>query len=190
MPTKIHVRQAHPDDAETLLAVVRAIISEPGIDLPLTAEEFAYSVEEERKILQDFATSANSVFLVVEVDGELAGGLSCKGGTRKTTRHTTTLGVSLLKKHRGQGVGRALMTAAVDWARGTGIVKRIELSVYCRNEVAIHLYKTLGFEIEGRRRKSVFQDGEYLDEWTMALLLQGNESPTDPRRGGTANPTD
>jgi putative acetyltransferase len=75
------------------------------------------------------------------------------------------------KEWRGQGVGSALMSAAIAWARQTGIVSRIELQVYVRNQAAIALYRKFGFEVEGRRRRVVYQNGEYLDDLVMALLL-------------------
>ena len=46
---------------------------------------------------------------------------------------------------RRQGVGRALLSAAVDWARNNG-VRKIELHVFPWNEPAIHLYEQFGFE--------------------------------------------
>lgn len=47
---------------------------------------------------------------------------------------------------RRQGVGRALMQAAADWARGEGAVA-LGLSVGAFNEGAIALYRELGFEV-------------------------------------------
>ena len=63
------------------------------------------------------------------------------------------------------------MTHAMDWAKRTGTVSRIELSVFERNQRAVQLYRKFGFEVEGRRRRAIFRDGEYLDDLIMALLL-------------------
>lgn len=61
------------------------------------------------------------------------------------------------------------MRAAIDgaWARG---LTRIELSVRADNANAQALYKRLGFEPEGLRRRSVRVDGQYHDSLAMALL--------------------
>ena len=64
------------------------------------------------------------------------------------------------------------MEAALRWARAGGILKRIELKVYARNTAAIHLYQKYGFEIEGTRRRAIFQGGQYLDDLIMSLLLE------------------
>lgn len=49
-------------------------------------------------------------------------------------------------------------------------VMRLELTVICENEVAKHLYTNNGFQIEGIKRKSVYIDGTYLDEYYMARI--------------------
>lgn len=63
------------------------------------------------------------------------------------------------------------MTRAMEWAKNTHVVKRIELFVYARNGAAIHLYKKFGFVEEGRLRGAIYQHGEYIDDLIMALHL-------------------
>ena len=63
------------------------------------------------------------------------------------------------------------MAYAVDWARRSGVITRIELQVFTSNTVAINLYQKHGFEIEGRGRKAVFREGKYQDDYVMGLLI-------------------
>jgi putative acetyltransferase len=63
------------------------------------------------------------------------------------------------------------MARAVEWARNSGVVTRIELDVYVENARARHLYEKFGFEVEGRRRRAIFRDGQYHDDLIMGLLL-------------------
>ena len=167
----VFIREARPEDAEEMIAFVNAIVEEPNIDIPRAPGDFTRTVEDERMFLATCAATDNAVFLVAEADGRIVGQLDCKGGTRRALRHAVTLGVSVHREWRDRGVGRALLARAIEWARGTGIVTRIELIVYARNARAIHLYESLGFLLEGRRRRSVHQGGEYLDDLIMALLL-------------------
>jgi ribosomal protein S18 acetylase RimI-like enzyme len=165
------IRDAQVADAEKLVAYVNHLSEEPDLDIPLGPGEFNLSTYEEEMILTEYAFSDNSLFLVAEAEGRIVGALNCKGGLRRATRHAVILGISIDKDWRGQGIGNALIAEAIEWAKGTGIVKRIELSVYARNETAIHLYEKHGFEIEGRRKRSICRNGEYEDDLIMALIL-------------------
>ena len=72
--------------------------------------------------------------------------------------------------HRRRGIGRALLDAAVEWARESG-VQKLELHVFPHNEPAIQLYESYGFEREGYRRAHYRRAGEYVDAIVMALVL-------------------
>ncbi|MGD2175728.1 MAG: GNAT family N-acetyltransferase [Candidatus Brocadiaceae bacterium] len=165
------VREATPDDAAQCIERLQHLVEEPGISFVLLPGEFDLSVEEERQYLQEHAESDNSVFLVAEAEGRIIGNLGCDGGSRRAVRHVVTLGLSVDEDWRGRGVGSALMERAIEWARDTGIVRRMQLYVFTRNEPAIRLYRKFGFRVEGRRRRAVFRDGQYLDDYMMALLL-------------------
>jgi putative acetyltransferase len=59
--------------------------------------------------------------------------------------------MAILPEARGQGGGRALLTALQDHAHATGAHK-ISLEVWTDNARAIALYAAAGFEVEGLRR--------------------------------------
>ena len=164
------VRQARPEDAEQVIALVQRITSEPGISVLTGPGEFDMTVEQEQQFFRDCAAADNQVYLVAEVEGRIVGLLTCQGGKRQAVRHAATLGMSVAKEWRNQGVGSKLMARAVEWARDTGVVTRIELRVFTRNVAAIHLYEKFGFEVEGRLRRAVYRDGEYHDNLVMGLL--------------------
>jgi RimJ/RimL family protein N-acetyltransferase len=72
---------------------------------------------------------------------------------------------------RGQGVGRALLDAAVDWAREAG-VRKLELHVFPWNERAIALYERFGFEREGYRKGHYRRGDEDVDAVLMAYAVR------------------
>jgi RimJ/RimL family protein N-acetyltransferase len=165
------VREGRSEDAEQIIAYVNRIAEEPGIAIGLSPGEFTLTVEQERQFIADRAAEDNSLFLVAEAQGQIIGVLTLRGGARRALRHEAVLGITVRREWRGRGVGDALMAYAVDWARRCGVIKRIELQVFVSNSTAIHLYEKHGFEVEGRRRKAVFRDGVYHDDYVMALLL-------------------
>ena len=173
----IVIREARPEDAEQTIAYVRRLSSEPGVSIIMGPGEFDTTVAKQQQFLRDCAAADNSVYLVAEADGQIVGMLNCRGGRRRAVRHTATLGMSVAKEWRNQGIGGKLLARAIEWAKASGVVTRIELHVYTRNKAAIHLYEKVGFEVEGRLRRRVYRDGEYHDNLAMALLLPESEKP-------------
>ena len=81
------------------------------------------------------------------------------------------IGMAVAREWRGRGVGAALLTAAIAWARERGLHK-LSLSVFPHNAAAIALYRKFGFVEEGRRIKHYRRaSGELLDALDMGLLL-------------------
>jgi RimJ/RimL family protein N-acetyltransferase len=81
------------------------------------------------------------------------------------------IGMTVARDRRGQGVGSALMVAAIDWAREHDLHK-LSLSVFAHNAAAIALYRKFGFVEEGRRAKQYRRSsGELWDVIDMGLLL-------------------
>ena len=74
------------------------------------------------------------------------------------------------KGARRQGIGRALLQAAIDWARDSG-VRKLELHVFPWNEPAIKLYERFGFVREGYRKGHYSRAGEDVDAILMAFYI-------------------
>jgi ribosomal protein S18 acetylase RimI-like enzyme len=55
-----------------------------------------------------------------------------------------SLGMAVAAPHRGRGVGRALLETALRWAQANG-KPALRLSVFPDNDVALALYRALGF---------------------------------------------
>ncbi len=87
-------------------------------------------------------------------------------------RHVATLGIGILEPWRGAGLGRILMERAIAAAREHEIVQKIELGVFSENTIARSLYDSLGFSVEGSRKRAIRQpDGEYCDDIVMGLWV-------------------
>src|SRR5688572_30794321 len=116
------------------------------------------TVADEERFIAEYAAADNSVLLVADAgDGDVIGILTCTGGKRRGDRHEVELALSVRKAWRGRGVGTALIHRAVQWAKASGVVTRIELKVFTRNAPAARLYERLGFAPEGVRRRAVFK---------------------------------
>lgn len=50
-------------------------------------------------------------------------------------------------------------------------LRRIVLHRRVDNQAAIHLYEKLGFQVEGRRSREFFIDGQFIDTLCMGLEI-------------------
>lgn len=163
------VRLAETTDAKRLELIRLQIDSEtefldrePG-EAYLDAPAFTRLIQLDRD-------TANRVFLVAEVDGNLVGFARCEGSSLKRKVHAVEFGVGVLQAYWGFGLGSALLRASIDWAETNGIHK-INLSVIEANEKAVALYERYGFEQEGRlRHDKRLRDGHYYDTILMGRL--------------------
>lgn len=160
----IAVRSVRLDDA----AKIAEIAAQPSVVWG-TLQLPAQSPEQWHKRLEGNNPDTAYV-LVAEMDGNLAGMLGLHGSTRPRTRHAAHLGMMVHEAYQGQGVGTALMAAAMDAADRWLNLLRIELEVYPDNQRAIRLYERFGFEHEGRKRMNAWRDGGYVDSLLMARI--------------------
>jgi putative acetyltransferase len=173
IPDTIMIREAVPGDANSTLTVLRGVLAEPDNYMTTTAEEFTTTEDEERAFIEQTDQHDTWIMLVAEdlMHGEIVGFLTCRGEARIARQHVVRLGIAVSKNWRGQGVGRQLMEAAIRWAGRHPRIRRIELDVAVENEGAVALYKSLGFEIEGRAVQALYKHGRYMDRYDMALLV-------------------
>jgi ribosomal protein S18 acetylase RimI-like enzyme len=110
--------------------------------------------------------------VVAEDDGTIVGWCDAiPGDDLSGMRHVGRLGMGVLKAYRGRKIGRRLLEDTIERAAQFGL-ERIELSVHASNERAISLYRSAGFEEEGRKTRAWLLDGAYDDILLMALDLK------------------
>jgi RimJ/RimL family protein N-acetyltransferase len=163
----ITVRRAEPADAPQLVALATAVSAEP--EGWMIWNEWR-SVGDERRYLRAVRRHADAVVLVAELDGRLAGRLSLARDQHPASQHVADLGLMVDDRFRRRGVGRALLSAAVEWAREQA-VQKLELHVFPWNEGAIALYESYGFRREGYRSRHYLREDGYADAILMALDL-------------------
>jgi GNAT superfamily N-acetyltransferase len=85
---------------------------------------------------------------VVAVEGDAVLG-SAKMGPNRPGRgsHIATASFMVDPRHEGQGIGRALGTYVLDWARAAGYRGIQFNAVVETNLAAVHLWQSLGFEL-------------------------------------------
>jgi len=159
----LRIRRAEPEDAEAFYDIYSGP-SAQGNTMQLPHPSLAMW---RRKL----ADPSDTLYVLVAVVGErVVGSISISTYTRPRRRHVGGIGMGVHDEWQSQGVGTALMAAAVDLADNWLNITRLELEVFTDNERAIRLYERFGFEREGTMRQHAFRDGRYVDTHFMARL--------------------
>lgn len=116
------------------------------------------------------ATGDNAVFLA-EIDAHIVGSIALTRFGRSQLDHAAGLGLNVAAAFRGQGIGRALLQHALQWAKQSSTIERIELDVIENNSSAIHLYEHFGFQREGTKRHAVKKPERYFDMHIYGLVF-------------------
>lgn len=128
------------------------------------------SAESWRKRLAERTDDSHNL-VACAATGAVVGSISLHTqATRWRRRHAAQLGMAVHRDWRRQGVGSALMQAAVDYADNWVGLTRLELTVYCDNDAAVALYRKFGFAIEGTMRAFALRNGRFVDAHAMARL--------------------
>jgi len=163
------IRSARPNDASLLAAAARAIARVPG---KLASSPKEISDDALRNTIEAFADRAHGIFLVAEIDDKIVGHAFLEPLLLASTAHVVRVTIAVHEGYQREGIGRALMNELLGWARANPSVEKVELQVRSANEAALGLYRSLGFQEEGRKTKRIkVGPNEYLDDIYMALWV-------------------
>jgi putative acetyltransferase len=162
----VTVRHTEPGDYEA----VQQIFASPKVIWGTLQLPFP-SVEHWRKRLAEPPEGLFSLVACVGENNEVVGQLSLNTfPNRPRRRHMGQLGMAVRDDWQGQGVGTALMQAAIDLADNWLNLRRLQLDVFTDNAPAIRLYEKFGFAVEGTLVDFAFRDGQFMDVYLMARL--------------------
>ena len=168
---EIMIREAIPSDAKEILAFSRQTGAETNF-LTYGEEGLELSVAFEEMYLEGLMEKENAILLVALINNEEVIGMASVGSDDKPkTQHVGEVGITVSKEFWGFGIGTALMEEIEIWARESGIIRRLELTVHAGNERAIMLYEKMGYQREGVLARVMYIDGEFVDGIMMSLLI-------------------
>ncbi|MBW8846163.1 MAG: GNAT family N-acetyltransferase [Burkholderiales bacterium] len=119
-------------------------------------------------------SAGGTLFTLLALDGHrIAGALTCEREARRKVQHLAHLvGMMVADTHRGRGIGRALLDAAITRLQATPGLAQVTLSVTASNRAAVGLYESRGFERYGRLTDAIrLPDGRSLDKDLMRRRL-------------------
>lgn len=170
----ITIRPVQLEDAKALAGVFTTLDNETRFMLFEPGERQLTEEKQRLKIQAVLENPRQQMFVALDADQAPIGMVSGMGGQANRNRHSLYCAIGVLANARNHGVGRALMERLIEWAKEHHMT-RIELTVMTHNHRAKHLYDSLGFAVEGVKRNALKVEGQYVDEYVMARLLDGGE---------------
>ena len=165
----VFIRRARASDVQGIITLFTTVAeerdsigTEPGFNVAKRQSSILSSIEDNA-----------SCVLVATMEDAVVGNLGLQVQHRQTLG---SLGMMVAREHRGQGIGGRLLDISLRWARESGLHK-VDLGVWPHNAVAIALYRSRGFTVEGRLRRQYRRaNGELWDVVTMGIVLD-TQSP-------------
>lgn len=165
---QLQIRQATPDDAAGIVAVLNPIIA-AGI---YTVFDQPFDVETERAFIQEF--SPRGIFHVaVDRTSETIVGFQNMEPIASYTHaldHVGSLGTYVDLTRRRQGIASRLFAATFAAAIAKGYEK-VFTFVRADNPGALQVYLRQGFEVIGTARRHAKVQGRYIDEAMIEKIL-------------------
>jgi putative acetyltransferase len=165
---KVEFRPCHPDDTEMLWEMFSTLSENSVSNLipPFTRERiegWTSNIDYEKVL---------AIVALIEEEGEqrIIGDASLEFNPDEHSKHKAELGIAVHDKYQNKGIGTALLNHLLNIAKMKKL-RKVWLEVVTSNNIAIHIYKKVGFQIEGKLIKERFINGKYRDEYRMAILL-------------------
>lgn len=140
---KMKLRKAHLEDFEVIYGVFQRVL-EAGDTYSYTPEEMTPD-----RSLAYWISAPGTHCFVVEVGGEIAGFYAIRPNRTGRAHHVANASFIVNPGHRRGGIGRKMGEHALKTAKKLGYKAMQFNFVVSVNEVAIHLWESLGFSIAG-----------------------------------------
>lgn len=129
---------------------------------------YPYTKAHGEKWLEIATTTHASNFMCIEINGEAAGGagihlqqdIMCKNAE---------LGYWLSEEYWGNGIIPKVVLQVVDYGFKNFDITRIYARPFGNNQASQRVLEKCGFKLEARIEKSIFKNGEFLDELIYAV---------------------
>ena len=148
-----------------------------GVELPTSLEAQRASLE---KYIDCKDADGIILFAIENHAGEHVGGISFHSRYRKNG--TFGFGVSVQREHRREGYAEDAIRILLNYAFLQRGYQKCNSACVSPNEASIQMHKKLGFVEEGRRRRSLFFNGEFHDDVLFGLTREEFEAQKKSRK--------
>ncbi len=170
---KIAIRHLKKGDVDGIWNNFNAVVKE-GLFIPVFTPVLS---EFEKNSWYETVKSDKEVCVIADAQKfsapyNIIGQCEISNAEWEASKHVGVLGIIIHKDYRDVGVGRKLIDFAIREAKNLNTKEKIVLSCFSTNERGLHLYKKMGFEVVGVRKKQFYMDSRYQDEILMELWIE------------------
>jgi RimJ/RimL family protein N-acetyltransferase len=166
---QVLLRYPQSSDTQQLMKFINDIIDEEAFILANKKVTLKEEEEYLEKVMKDMKDGKFIKILAVDNDRIIAAvdGIQLRG----RMSHLCSLGISISKDFRGEGLGSILIEELFEQAQKYLGAKQITLTCFVTNTPAISLYKKMGFQEYGRLPQALQYKDKYLDQVKMYRKL-------------------
>lgn len=152
---ELELSPVNEDDADDLFAAYATIVAD--------LEGFPHSPPLGRGDFEDYWFAHTDAVVTARVGSELAGAYYLRANFVGRAAHIANAGYFVVRRHRGAGIGRALLVDSFQRARALGF-DALQFNLVFESNPARRLYEELGFSVIGRIPRAV-EDEDALIYW-------------------------
>lgn len=168
----MNIRSANVNDLEVIYNIDKGIYQNDIAFISTYEEWIAEGKKQYLNHLKNIINNEENKFLVAKIDNEIVGYCYAYISSRKRRQHSRSIAMGLSKEARGRGIGKQLLAEVIEWAKNNNRIEKLNLGVLSVNAVAVHMYRSFGFEVEGILEKEYkMEDGTYVDDIYMRLYV-------------------
>ncbi len=127
-----------------------------------------YTIENGKTFIAFASKDTPRHILAIEVNGEAAGGIGIHPQADIQCKNAE-MGYWLAETYWGKGIITKAITQMIDYGFGNFDINRIYARPFGTNIGSQKVLEKAGFVLEGRFEKTLFKNGEYLDELVYAI---------------------
>jgi [ribosomal protein S5]-alanine N-acetyltransferase len=129
---------------------------------------FPYTSEKGKTFIEFATNSSNVLYFAIDINGQAVGGIGISPKT-DVKKKNAELGYWLGEPFWGKGIITRAIGEIVDIAFKTYDITRIFAAPYGTNFASHRVLKKSGFKLEARFEKTIYKNGEFLDELIFAI---------------------
>ena len=167
------LRAPREEDAAELLRYLQDTAEETPYLLRTGEEAAKMTLEAETAFITGARENPNSMILLAEVDGRIAGTCDIGFTGKAKMRHRASIGIALRRAYWGKGIGTAMFREMIALARARDGVRVLQLEYIEGNARARALYEKMGFRVVSVLPNAIqMEDRTLKNEYVMQLCLE------------------